>query len=842
MDKLHSSVTEKGNRKKIKSTIVIVSILCIIFAGMAVVCACLMPHKTVYTNVAGEEITASALLYGKAEEKYFIASNANFECRRLSDDTLIQSEDFLSAINNYVDESGLQLLDGSLLQFYFLYAEKENGDNNFVIIDNLGNLFKYTEGENGLVFSEDCLLQTSAIQLVKMTSYGDDLYVLSNYNNRLLLQCYDLNELSAGVKNSRYIWTVNRIGDDNSTISPLSYKIKLWEFVVEGDYLYLATDLGLYKLNRNFCDYQDVKFLESADHAYEDYLRNTLKSVDDEIKLAHNLTDEKINAMTQTQMAKIFKDVTGMKTSTAKANAAEMFIQLHDWCVDYDASSATLTVKNEYLDSNAVSIIKGSMYVVLRGMAYSPENKMFYIANNYDDTLCYASIDDINNVQILDRTTFGDIVKTIDISFGGKKFHESKSLEMNTAANTLYVAFASDNKVAIIDMNTESPYIRYNFEAGFDIQEYVGNKDNSKLYFLNCNKSTDITNNVTLSNYVTCISPERSQNTGLIRVCLIVCIVLAIVTGVILFLACRMYTNPAAASKGAFIAHDLRKNRWTYIALIPFVALLFMFCYYEAIGSIVLSFFDYTRDNPTMDWNNFANYIRIFNDDDFLLSIGNTLFFLVFDIIIAIVPPFIFAFFLSVMRNKKYSSVVRTAMLIPGIIPGVATMLIWRVGIFGETGVMNTLLSFFGHESVAWLENTSVSRWSLLLMSFPFVGQYLVFYGAIMNIPKDYYEAAELDGITITRRFFSIDLPLCKPQIVYVFITTMINSAQNYARTYMLRSSGTITLSEKMYKAMTSNGANYGLSSAYAMVIFALLLVALIINFKMQKKSFTGES
>lgn len=829
-------------RKKIKSTILIVGILTFVFALMTAGSAWMMPRKTVHADVSGEEITASALFYGKRGEDYFMASGTTFERRSLSDDEQMQSVNFLADINRYVQQENVQLLEGSLLQFYFVYANKNTGGDNLVIIDNLGNLFKYTEGENGLEFSSDCLIRDSATQLVKMISDGDELYVLSNYNNRLLLQCYDLNNLSAGVQNSRYIWSVDSVGSQTSRISPLTYKIKLWEFVAEGNYLYLATDLGLYKLNKNFYDYQDVKFLDAADNAYVTYLRETLKKADAAVKAENGLTDEIIDGMTQAQMAKIFKTVTGIKTSEAKANAAEMFVEEHPWCVDYDASSATLTVKNECLDSEAISVVKGSMYVVLRGMAYSPVNKMFYIANSYDDTICCASLEDVNRIGLTDSKTFGDICKTLDLSFGGKKFHESKSLEWNENANTLYVAFANDNKLSILDINGDKAKLAYHFEAGFDIQEYVGDEHNDRIYFLNVEKSTDLANNVTLRNTVTCLNPRRSENTGTTRTLLIVSAVMTAVTAIILVFAFRLYKNPVAAQKAVVIGKDLRKHRSTYFALIPFVVLLIMFCYYEAFGSIVLSFFDYTRDKPTMNWNSFANYIKVFNDDDFLLAVGNTLFFLVFDIIIAIAPPFIFAFFLSVMRSKKYSGFVRTALLIPGIIPGVASMLIWRVGIFGETGVLNTLLSFFGKDSVAWLENTSVSRWSLLLMSFPFIGQYLVFYGAIMNIPKDYYEAAELDGISVFRRFISIDLPLCVPQIVYVLITTMINSAQNYARTYMLRSSGTVTLSEKMYKAMTSNGANYGLSSAYAMVIFALLLVALIINFRMQKKSYMGES
>lgn len=842
MKEINTSVVKPMDRKKIKNTIVLLVILTAIFAAMTIVSAVLMPRKTVFKDVAGEEITTSALFGGKSKEDYFIAGNSKFERRSLSDDEVIQSENYLAAIKAYVEKEDVTLLDGSLNQFYFLYANKASGENNLVIIDNLGNLFKFTEGKDGLEFSEDCLLRTTAVQLVKMISDGDDLYVLSNYNNRLLIQNYDLNNLSAGVKNSRYVWTVEKVGKESSTLSFLNYKIKLYDFVVEGDYLYLATDLGLYKFHKDFCDYKDVKFFDEADSAYVDYLRNTLKSADVAAKAEHDLTDEKIDSMTQTQMAKVFKSVTGIKTTEAKTNAATAFIEANDWCVDYEASSVKLEVKNDCLDSDAVSMVKGSMYVVLRGMAYSSQNKMFYIANNYDDMLYSASIEDINSVQLTDNKNFGDIANKIEISFEGRKFHDSKSLEWNENANTLYTAFASDNTLCIIDLNDTKPYIKYCFEAGFDIQEFVGDTTDDKIYFLNSNKSADLKNNITLHNYVTSISPERSENTATVRTCLIVCAVLTVIAAIVLICACRIHKSPASEKKALIIKRDLLKNKFTYIALIPFVALLILFCYYEAVGSITLSFFDYTRDNPTMEWNNFGNYIRVFNDEDFLLAVGNTLFFMVFDIIIAIVPPVIFAFFLSVMRNKTYSKIVRTAMLIPGIIPGVATMLIWRVGIFGETGVLNTLLSAFGQSPMAWLENTSISRWSLLLMSFPFIGQYLVFYGAMMNIPKDYYEAAELEGISIWRRFFSIDLPLCVPQITYVLITTMINSAQNYARTYMLRSSGTVTLSEKMYKAMTSNGANYGLSSAYAMVIFALLFVALIINMRTQKKSYMGDS
>ena len=126
-------------------------------------------------------------------------------------------------------------------------------------------------------------------------------------------------------------------------------------------------------------------------------------------------------------------------------------------------------------------------------------------------------------------------------------------------------------------------------------------------------------------------------------------------------------------------------------------------------------------------------------------------------------------------------------------------------------------------------------------MGFPFVGGYLIFYGGVMNIPKEYHEAGRLEGLGIVRRLISIDIPLIMPQIKYIFIMTFIGSVQNYARTYILASSGTITPVENMYRIMTGAQADYGMASAYATIIFIFLFFAVATNFKMQKKETMGD-
>jgi len=74
-------------------------------------------------------------------------------------------------------------------------------------------------------------------------------------------------------------------------------------------------------------------------------------------------------------------------------------------------------------------------------------------------------------------------------------------------------------------------------------------------------------------------------------------------------------------------------------------------------------------------------------------------------------------------------------------------------------------------------------------------------------------------------KFFSIDIPLIMPQIKYIFIMTFIDSVQNYARTYILGSSGTITPVENMYRIMTGTQADYGMASAYATILFVFLFL-----------------
>ena len=184
---------------------------------------------------------------------------------------------------------------------------------------------------------------------------------------------------------------------------------------------------------------------------------------------------------------------------------------------------------------------------------------------------------------------------------------------------------------------------------------------------------------------------------------------------------------------------------------------------------------------------------------------------------------------------------MRTLLFIPGVIPGVATTLIWRTGIYGEYGLLNSLYALLqGNPAKAdilpFLTSPSWAKWSLIMMGFPFVGSYLIFYGAMMNIPDSYYEAAELDGITVMKRFIFIDIPLIFAQMKYVFVMTFISSVQNFGRIYMVTEGGVQTSAPIYVLYERIKDKNFGLASAYATMLFVFLFAATLINMKKTRK------
>lgn len=453
-----------------------------------------------------------------------------------------------------------------------------------------------------------------------------------------------------------------------------------------------------------------------------------------------------------------------------------------------------------------------------RSAAFDSENGRFYVASSEGT---FATLD--LNLQVV--TERNRQLPSTPAS-GAMAFHPE--------SGTVYIAY--DNVSTVSAFDAESGNLRYQAETAFYISGMVVPAHGDRLLVICSGNDKDNPDYKELLSVDVGTLGNRDALTAGGTALIVLAAVFLIVA---LFAAlCAFRKNFIVKFRKTVLG--MLRNWVTYLIILGSLALLILFCYYPGISSMVLSFFDYTRENPTMHFNNFENYIKIFTNEANLIAFRNMLVFLLADIVTALLPPIIFALCLAFMRSKRYSTFARVMLFLPTVLPGIANLLIWKDGIYGAEGVLNLLIRVLSGQSVEeyvpilFLQDHAMP--SLIMMGFPFVGSYLVFYGALMNVPSSYYEAAELDGCPLFKRLGMIDLPMISSQIKYVFVLSFIQSVQNFGRVLMT-TGGSITTGTQIPILLMYNNlmdGNYGLSSAYATLMFLILIVVTVLNMKIQ--------
>lgn len=819
--------------KNKKKSYGIVSLCFVVITLLSVIVAVIanghIPLKTSFTEVTASSSTdtsstaITALIQGHQGEEYFIVGKAAIEKRRALDDTLLCKIDYKTEINTLIETHSLTTKAGSLQDFYCKYITISETDRFLLIIDGIGNVFKYADFDEGLLLTDDYFLTDTNYTYREAANDGEIVYMLfTDQNSVNVLRKWNITSLNSGEMDARYIWSIEKVLDSGAYVLTTSNaNIKTWSLSVEEEYIYLALSNGIYKIAKDFSDYGgDLRFFESAEKQYAQNYLEALRTQATDFGYTYN------GDTTYSELETMLKEsgVTIAQLSKLKREARARVANDNEWCEEYTGTNITIAAK--YCTFSNYSLSKYGSNPPF-GVVFDVNSEFFYLA--VDNKLYSLSPDVLGTLDYADES-LEQHMTTVSLDLEGKSFNSVTPLVYNEYSDCLYFSYEDIDVISIVEVK-DTPKILCTFTASYNIQKQIGDRNNKTYHYLALSAATN-------ELYVYALEPITSAHSSTFKTLRAVFIIIAIIALLIAAIAFYGYKNQHGQEKLKFIGRDLIKNKGVYFSLIPFIILICLFCYYEAIGSISFSFYEYTQAKPTKNWNNFNNYRIIICDPAFWTTVKNMLFFLVFDILFALVPPVIFAFMLSIMQSKGYSKTIRTLLFIPGILPGVATMLIWRIGIFGDTGVLNMIAKgLWGGQPIQWLHNSDISTWSLLLMGFPFVGSYLIFYGGMMNIPSSYYEAAELDGITVTKRLFKIDIPLIAAQTKYVFITTFINSVQNYSRTYMLGSDARTPV-HNLYERMQAG--NYGEASAYAVLIFLFLLVVMIVNFRDQKKELGG--
>lgn len=282
----------------------------------------------------------------------------------------------------------------------------------------------------------------------------------------------------------------------------------------------------------------------------------------------------------------------------------------------------------------------------------------------------------------------------------------------------------------------------------------------------------------------------------------------------------------------------LEQGYMGFVLILPWLIGFCIFKLYPFVSSLVYSFTDYDLFRGVQNVVGFQNYIDAFTKAKNVKALKVT-----FTYAFMTVPlKLIFALFIAYILNFKIKGVglFRTAYYVPSILGGsVAIAVLWKA-LFKNDGVVNTILTMLGFESINFLAD---KNWALFIICLLRVWQFgsamVLFLAALKGVPEDLYEAASIDGATKGRQFFSITIPLISPVIFYNLVTQLVQAFQEFNGPYIITNGGprnaTTLISVIVYNTAFKD-YKVGMSSAMAWVMFVIVMILTIIAFVSQKK------
>ena len=262
--------------------------------------------------------------------------------------------------------------------------------------------------------------------------------------------------------------------------------------------------------------------------------------------------------------------------------------------------------------------------------------------------------------------------------------------------------------------------------------------------------------------------------------------------------------------------------------------LFFVFIGYPVAQAFLLAF--QKVDLRSSMWVGLKNFQDVFASKLFWDSMRHTFVYAVFVVAAWITSSLVVASLIMPLSNRV-QSFFRGAFYLPNVISIVVISLVWIWIFEPDYGFFNYLLKLLGLQRVLWLQNPDIALWSIVLSTVLIVpGSGVVLYSAAMgSIPREFYEAAEVEGANGLQKLISITFPLLKPTTLYLTVIYTIAGFQIFERVYIMTGGGpinsTMTIVQLIYQTAFSD-FNYGKASAEALILFAIIGVFSFIQFK----------
>ncbi|MDD3148093.1 MAG: extracellular solute-binding protein [Candidatus Riflebacteria bacterium] len=271
----------------------------------------------------------------------------------------------------------------------------------------------------------------------------------------------------------------------------------------------------------------------------------------------------------------------------------------------------------------------------------------------------------------------------------------------------------------------------------------------------------------------------------------------------------------------------IRRSQRVLLFMSPWLLTFGVFWLYPLLFSLILSFCAYDVFHPAVfSFAGLKNYLRLLEDADFVQSFSNTLFFVIGTT--PVITALALALALMINSVRQGSQVFRSVFFLPSIISIVVTATIFK-SIYSPVGILNRMLGLAGLPGHAWLVEKGLALPAIMLMNiWAYTGFYMVLYlAALKAVPRQLYEAAEVDGADEWQQLRFITLPQIRNMTIFILIMNTIRSWQVFPEVFTLTRGGPVGSTNTIVHHLYETAFRYhemGYSSAISYVLLVIIL------------------
>lgn len=269
-----------------------------------------------------------------------------------------------------------------------------------------------------------------------------------------------------------------------------------------------------------------------------------------------------------------------------------------------------------------------------------------------------------------------------------------------------------------------------------------------------------------------------------------------------------------------------------YLFLLPAAIVLVIFFFIPFFQTFLLSFLDYSNNIYQAEFVGLQNYINLFHNPIFYKVMWNTFLYL----FIAVPILAIFPLFLAILINQKIKGVTLYKILI--YLPVIVSIVVAAIAfkwLYADQGILNYLVTKLGFEPIGWLTDPNFALYSVIIVTiWKGIGYYMIIYlAALMSVPKELYEACDIDGANFLTKHLTVTVPHIMPTIALVTTISAISAMKVFAEIYVMTKGGPLNSSKTIvyyiYERAFEN-LDLGFASAMAVVLLVIVMVFSLIN------------